>query len=84
MEKGDIFMTKVMSGSEGLPYGYGIGRVQPVSKVPMDIKKEREKQNEERRANLVQQKTFLEELRRQQKLQQEQEAEKERRFDRRI
>lgn len=78
-------MTKVIGSSGGLPYGYGIGRVQPVSKAPMDIKKEREKQNEERRANLVQQKTFLEELRRQQKLQEQQEQSEEiRHFDRRI
>lgn len=41
-------MIKRVDGIGGLPYGYGIGKVQPVSKTQMDIKKDREKQNEEK------------------------------------
>lgn len=67
----------------GLPYGYGIAKVQPVSKVQMDIKRDREKQNEEKRANLLQQKSFIEELRRQQEKLQEQDQKK-KSFGRRI
>ncbi len=76
-------MIKRVDGIGGLPYGYGIGKVQPVSKTQMDIKKDREKQNEEKRANLLQQKSFIEELRRQQEQLQEQEQNK-KSFDRRI
>lgn len=32
-------MIKRVDGIGGLPYGYGIGKVQPVSKTQMDIKK---------------------------------------------
>lgn len=59
-----------------LPYGYGIGKVGKVEKPVMDVHKEREKQNEERRANLLRQKAFIEELRRA-KLAQEQQEEQE-------
>lgn len=46
-----------------LPYGYGIKKVDAVYKPVMDVHKEREKQNEEKRANLLKQKTFIEVLR---------------------
>lgn len=68
----------------GLPHGYGIGKVEPVSKARMDVKKDREKQNEEKRQNLMQQRTFLEELMRQQQLMQQEENENQQHFDRRI
>lgn len=57
-----------------LPYGYGISKVQPGSRAHMDTKKEREKQNEEKRANLLKQKAFIEELRRQQELQEKEDG----------
>lgn len=76
-------MNNGIKGTSGLPYGYGIGKVQPVSKSQMDVRKEREKQNEEKRVNLMKQKSFIEELRRQQKIMQEQE-ENGKNFDRRI
>lgn len=68
----------------GLPQGYGIGRIEPVSKAKMDVKKDREKQNEEKRQNLIQQKTFLEELMRQQKIMQQQENDNQQHFNKRI
>lgn len=46
-----------------LPYGYGIGKVQKVTKTHTEINKDREKQNEEKKENLYKQKCFLEYLR---------------------
>ncbi len=76
-------MINGVGGPNGLPFGYGIGKVQPVNKAQMDVKKDREKQNEEKRANLVQQKAFLEELRRQQENVSKEQGEEIRHFDRR-
>lgn len=77
-------MVNGVGGPSGLPYGYGIGKVQPVNKTQMDVKKEREKQNEEKRANLLQQKAFIEELRRQQEEKKQNQDGEVRHFDRRI
>lgn len=45
-----------------LPYGYGIKKVDSVHKPVMDMHKEREKQNEEKRRNLMAQKAFIQAL----------------------
>ncbi len=67
-----------------LPYGYGIGKVGAVHKPQMDVKKEREKQNEEKRANLLKQKAFIEELRRLEEAQKQESTEEVRHIDIRI
>lgn len=46
--------------SINLPYGYGINKVTPPEKTRMDIYKDREKQNEEKKESLYKQKAFLE------------------------
>ncbi len=67
-----------------LPYGYGIGRVQQVSRTQMDVKKDREKQNEEKRANLLRQKSFIEELRHQMEIQRQNQENEEKGFNRKM
>lgn len=49
--------------SNSLPHGYGINKVAPTEKVKMEIYKDREKQNEEKKESLYKKKAFLEYLR---------------------
>lgn len=51
------------TSSSNLPLGYGINKVTPPEKSKMDIYKDREKQNEEKKESLYKQKAFLEYLR---------------------
>lgn len=52
-----------INSSSNLPHGYGVGSVKKVAKPNMEIYKDREKQNEEKKETLYKQKAFLEELR---------------------
>lgn len=57
-----------IKSSSSLPYGYGIGRVEKSERTVMNIYKDREKQNEEKKETLLRQKTFLEYLQEQEKI----------------
>ncbi len=60
-----------------VPYKYGIERVQSVQKAPFDPSQEREKQNEDKKEKLLRQRTFLNELRKQQEMSKKLEENKE-------
>lgn len=49
-----------INDSISLPFGYGINKVTTPEKPRMDIYKDREKQNEEKKESLYKQKAFLE------------------------
>lgn len=48
------------NGSSNLPHGYGINKVPQVESPRINIYKDREKQNEEKKESLYKQKAFLE------------------------
>lgn len=72
--------------TSNLPYGYGISKVDQVTKTSLDMQKEREKQNQEKRKRLLAQKSFMQVL--QQKMIEEkieaQETDEVKHFDMRI
>lgn len=49
-----------VNGPSSLPYGYSVNNVKKAEKSEMNLNKEREKQNEEKKRNLYAQKAFLE------------------------